>query len=179
MSFDLHLWPLTSWTCEGSYNISINQVWFQLDFNFSNSVNFTVWPPSYNLTSDDLLHWYMTFDCMNIQRGPYCINKPRLIQIGLQHFKWGHFHIFSLSYNLTSDDLRPWCDLWPHQQMLVPMLYLWPNFGWNPSKHVGRPNLRSCCRERSCIVVLRFCFILCHFAFSVRCCSKQFYWVLL
>ena len=23
-------------------------------------------------------------------------------------FKWGHFHIFSLSYNLTSDDLWPW-----------------------------------------------------------------------
>ena len=28
------------------------------------------------------------------------------------------------------------CDLWPHQQIRVPMLHLWPNFGWNPSKHV-------------------------------------------
>ena len=27
-------------------------------------------------------------------------------------------------------------DLWPHQQMRVPMLHLWPNFGWNSSKHV-------------------------------------------
>ena len=43
---------------------------------------------------------------------------------------------FSLSYNLTSDDLWPWYDLWPHQRMRVPMLHLWPNFGWNPSKHV-------------------------------------------
>ena len=35
------------------------------------------------------------------------INKPSLVQIGLQLFKWGHFHIFSLSYNLTSNDLWP------------------------------------------------------------------------
>ena len=45
-----------------------------------------------------------------------------------------HFHIFSLSYNLTSDDL------WPLTSSTngggVPMLHLWPNFGWNPSKHV-------------------------------------------
>ena len=27
-------------------------------------------------------------------------------------------------------------DLWPHQQMRVLMLHLWPKFGWNPSKHV-------------------------------------------
>ena len=25
-----------------------------------------------------------------------------------QLFKWGHFHLFSLSYNLTSGDLWPW-----------------------------------------------------------------------
>ena len=31
-----------------------------------------------------------------------------MVQIRLQLFKWGHFHIFSLSYNLTSDDLWPW-----------------------------------------------------------------------
>ena len=36
-------WPLTSWTCEGSCIESINQVWFQSDFNFSNEVNFTFW----------------------------------------------------------------------------------------------------------------------------------------
>ena len=49
----------------------------------------------------------MTSDCMNIWRFTY-INKPSLIQIGLQLFKWGHFHIFSLSYNLISDDLWTW-----------------------------------------------------------------------
>ena len=54
----------------------------------------------------------MTFDLdlwpFDIWRFPYYINKPRLVQIGLQLFKWGHFHIFSVSYNLTSDDLWPW-----------------------------------------------------------------------
>ena len=45
---------------------------------------------------------------MNIWKFPYYINKPSLVQIRLQLFKWGHFHIFSLSYNLTSDDLWPW-----------------------------------------------------------------------
>ena len=46
---------------------------------------------------------------------PYCINKPSLVPIRLKLFKWGHFYIkwgnfyiFSLSYNLTSDDLWPW-----------------------------------------------------------------------
>ena len=50
----------------------------------------------------------MTFDYMNTQRVPHCINKPSLVPIGLQLFKWGHFHIFSPSYNLTSDDLWSW-----------------------------------------------------------------------
>ena len=36
------------------------------------------------------------------------IKKPSFVQIGLQLFKWGNFHIFSLSYNLNSDDLWPW-----------------------------------------------------------------------
>ena len=63
---------------------------------------------SYNLTSDDLWPWYMTFDCMNIRRFTYHINKPSLVQIELQLFKWGHFHISSLSYNLTSNDFWPW-----------------------------------------------------------------------
>ena len=36
------------------------------------------------------------------------MNKPSLVSIRLQLFKWGHFHIFILSYNLTSDDLWPW-----------------------------------------------------------------------
>ena len=105
MTFDLGTWPLTVWTYEGSHIISINQLWFKSNFSFSNEAIFTL---SYNLTSDDLWPWYITFDCVNICRFTYFINKPSLVQIGLQLFKWGHFHIFSLSYNLTSDDLWPW-----------------------------------------------------------------------
>ena len=50
MTFDLGIWPLTSWTNEGTHIISINQVWFQLDINFSNEATFTfsayltLWP---------------------------------------------------------------------------------------------------------------------------------------
>ena len=86
MTFDPGIWPLMAWTHEGSQIISISQVWFHLDFNYSNEAIFTL--------------------------------------------------LAYLTDNLTSDDLWLWCDLWPHQQMRVPMLHLWPNFGWNPSKHV-------------------------------------------
>ena len=40
-TFDLDIWPLTAWTYEGSHIISINQVWFQWDLNFSNDTPFT------------------------------------------------------------------------------------------------------------------------------------------
>ena len=107
MTFDLGMWPLISWTYEGSHIISINQVWFQSDLQLFWG-HFHIFSLSYNLTSDDLWPWYVTFDLMNIWRFPYYINKPSLVPIGLQLFNWGHFHIFSLSYNLTSDDLWPW-----------------------------------------------------------------------
>ena len=57
---------------------------------------------------DGLWPWFVTFDRLNIWRLPYYINKPSLVQIELKLFKWGNFHIFSLSYNLTLDDLWPW-----------------------------------------------------------------------
>ena len=41
MTFDLDLWPLTTWTYKGFHIISINQVWFKSDFNFSNEAVFT------------------------------------------------------------------------------------------------------------------------------------------
>ena len=69
--------------------------------------HFHIFSLSYSLTSDDLWPWYMTFDHMNIWRFPYYINKPSLVPIRLQLFKWCYFHIFSLSYNLTLDDLWP------------------------------------------------------------------------
>ena len=108
MTFNLPLWPLTSWTCQGSYIISINQIWFQSDFQLLKWGEFYILNPSYNLTSDDLWPWYMTFDHMNIQRVPYCINILSLVPILLQLFKWVHFYIFNLSCNLTSDDLWLW-----------------------------------------------------------------------
>ena len=87
MTFDLHLWPLTSWTCEGSYNMR----WI---LHFEPILQLDLWWP--------LTAW--TYKA----RVPYCINKPSLVPIGLQLFKRGHFRIFSLSYNLTSDDIWPW-----------------------------------------------------------------------
>ena len=107
-------WPLTLicdlWPHEHMkvpYNInkpSLVQIGLQL-FKWG---HFHIFSLSYNLTSDDLWPWYMTFDCMNICQFTYYINKPSLVQIRLQLFKWDHFHIFSLSYNLTSGDLWPW-----------------------------------------------------------------------
>ena len=97
----------------------------------------------------DLGTW--PFDYMNIWRFTY-INKPSLVQIGLQLFKWGYFHIFSLG--TSTFQMRPFShfqpilqldlrwpltliyDHWPHQQMTVPMLHLWSDSGWNPSEHV-------------------------------------------
>ena len=102
-----------------------------------------MWPYTFSYFQPILqldLRWPLTLVhdpwCMIIWRFTYYINKPSLVQIRLQLFKWGHFHIFRLSYTLTSDDLWPWYDIWPHQYMRVPMCHLWPNFGWNPSKHV-------------------------------------------
>ena len=53
----------------------------------------------------------MFWENLHIWRFPYYINKPSLFPTGLQLFKRGHFHIFSLSYNLTPDDL--YLEMWP------------------------------------------------------------------
>ena len=112
MTFDHDLWPMTAWTYEGFLIISINQLWFKSDLNFSNEAIFTfsAYPATWPQMTFDL--WYVTFDCITIWMFTYYINKPSLAQTGLQLFKWGHFHIFSLSYNLTSNDLWPWI-WWP------------------------------------------------------------------
>ena len=39
-SDDLGIWPLTAWTYEGCHILSIKQVWFQSDFNFSIETDF-------------------------------------------------------------------------------------------------------------------------------------------
>ena len=88
----------------------------QIRFQLFKWGHFHIFSLSYNVISDNLWPWYMNFDCMNIWRLTYYINKPSLAQIGLQLFKWGHFHIFKkvqiyifrLSYKFTSDDHWPW-----------------------------------------------------------------------
>ena len=103
VTFDL----MNIWRFLHYINKPINQVWFQSDFIFFKWGIFFILSPSYNLTSDDLWPWYMTF-WLHEQRVPYCIIYPSLVPIRLQLFKWGHVHIFGLSYNLASDDLWPW-----------------------------------------------------------------------
>ena len=60
--------------------------------------------------SNDVGHRYTVVlvfpDCTQMNRVEDSHNII-MVQIGLQLFKWGHFQIFSLSYNLTSDDLWP------------------------------------------------------------------------
>ena len=60
MTFDLGIWPLTTWTYKGSHNISISQVWFQS--NFSNEVNFTFWAhlTTWSQINFDLDMWPLT-----------------------------------------------------------------------------------------------------------------------
>ena len=70
------------------------------------------------------------FDHMNIWRFPYYINNPSLVQIGLQLFNWGHFHIFRISYNLSqmTFDLGMTFD---GMNMKVHILYQLTKFGSN------------------------------------------------
>ena len=94
------------------YIIPINQVWFQSDFNFSNEVNFTFFSPSYNLTSDDLWPWYVTFDLMNIWRFPYYTNKSSLVPIGLPTFQMKSISTFS-AYLTSWPQMTFDLDMWP------------------------------------------------------------------
>ena len=68
----LHLWPSL---------VPIGLQLFKCDPN-NEKQHF---PP--NLTSDDPLPCYVTFDLINIWRNPYCIFDPSLDVIGLQLFK--------------------------------------------------------------------------------------------
>ena len=99
--------------------------------------HFHIFSLFFNLTSDDIWPWYMTFVLINKWGFPCCIYDPTLVEIHQSMWKIGPFSHFQPIFKL---DLR-WpltltYDIWPHQQMRVPMLYLWPIFGWNPSKHV-------------------------------------------
>ena len=107
MTFDLNLWPLTAWTYEGFHIISINQVWFKSDFNFSNEAIFIfsaylTWPQM----TCDLGTWHLT---AWTYEGSHIISITQVwFKSNCQLFQWSHFHIFSLFFNLTLDDLWPW-----------------------------------------------------------------------
>ena len=65
---------------------------------------------SYNLTSDDFWPWYMTFECMNIWRSPYYINKPSLVQ---SNFNFSNETTFTFSaylwpWYVTFDLINKW-----------------------------------------------------------------------
>ena len=110
MTFDLVIWPLTAWTYEGSHIISINQVWFQSDFNISKEAIFTFSALSYN----DLrwpLTLYMTFDHMNIWRFSYHINNQAWFQ---SDFNFSNEATFTfLAYLTTWPQMTFDLDMWP------------------------------------------------------------------
>ena len=100
-----HLWPLISWTCKGSFIISMHQVWFQLDSKLFKWGEFYILSLSYNLTSDDLWWTYKGSHIVSINQ--YGSNQTSIFQLD---FRW---------------PLTMICDLWPHQQMRVSMLHIW------------------------------------------------------
>ena len=88
MTFDLDLWPLTTWTYKGFHIISINQVWFKSDFNFSNEASFTF--------SADLTTWpQMTFDLGTWPLTAWAYEGSHIISINQIWFKG--FHIISIN----------------------------------------------------------------------------------
>ena len=95
MTFDLYLWFSTLFTCEGSWIISIYQVWFQSDFSFSNEETWAL------LTTSPLM--IIIFDPMNIQRVPYCINNQVWFQ---SDFNFSNEVTFTFSANHTA---WRWC----------------------------------------------------------------------
>ena len=111
MTFDLDLWPLTTWTYEGFHIISINQVWFKLDFNFSNEVIFTF--------SAYLTTWpQMTFDLGIWPLTAWKYEGPHFISINQVWFKsdlnFSNEAIFTFSAYLT---------IWP--QMTFDLINKW------------------------------------------------------
>ena len=63
--------------------------------------------PSYNLTSDDFDRGLWPLTTWKY-KGSHIVSIKQVWFQSDIFFKWGHYYIFSLSYNLTSDDLWPW-----------------------------------------------------------------------
>ena len=136
-------WPLTlicdlltAWTYEGSHIISINQVWFKSDFNFSNAVIFTfsVYLTTWPQITFDLGIWPLT-------TWTYASSHMTSInQVWFQSdFNFPNEAILTFSaYPTTWPQMTFDQDMWPMTslKMRVPILHLWSNFDWNPWKYV-------------------------------------------
>ena len=71
---------------------------------------------------------FVTFHLMNMWRFLHNINKPSLVPIGLQLFKWGHFHILSITTwtQMTFDlDMQPWTSSTNEGSHVASMTQLW------------------------------------------------------
>ena len=111
MTFDLVTWPLTAWTYEGSHIISINQVWFQSDFSFSNEAIFTL---SVYLTT-----WpQMTFDLGTWPLTAWTYEGSHIISINQVWFKSD----FNIS-NETIFTFSAYLTTWP--QMTFDLINKW------------------------------------------------------
>ena len=107
-------WPLTlicdlltTWTFEGSI-LSINQVWFQSDFQLFKWGHFHIFSLFYNLTSDDLWPLFVTFDLINKWGFPCCIYGPTLAVIHQSMWKLEtNANPFSQQTTTTVDKVIP------------------------------------------------------------------------
>ena len=104
VAFDLGIWPLTTWTYKGSHIISRNQVWFQLDFNFSNEATFTfsayltIWPQM----TFDLNMWSLT---SSTNEGSHIASDPTLVEIHQSMWKLEpNVNLFSQQQTTTKED---------------------------------------------------------------------------
>ena len=111
MTFDLGTWSLTAWTYDGSHNVSINQVWFKLDFNFSNEAIFTF---SAYLTTQPR----MTFDLGTWSLTAWTYDGSHNVSINQVWFKldfnFSNEAIFTFSAYLTTWlQMTLDIDIWP------------------------------------------------------------------
>ena len=107
MTFDLGIWPLTTWTYKGSHNVSINPVWFQSDFTFQMKP-LSHFQPILQLDLRWPLTLYVNFDLINIWGFPCCIYDPTLVEIH-QRMRKLEPNVNLFSQTTTGDKVIPMC----------------------------------------------------------------------
>ena len=104
-TWPLSIWPFIAWSYKGSHIVSIYKIQFQLDYNFTNQATFT-----FDLTSDDLWPWYITFDFTNKWGFPYCIYDPTLVENHQNMWMLGpNVNPFSWKQQTTGEKAIPVC----------------------------------------------------------------------